>query len=871
MRPLLALLLPLPIATACGGSELEPPAEERSCGPGYLDDGGSCVPEACGIGTWGNLEVDDATVYVDIGAVEGGVGTADAPLRSIQAGLDLAGSRDGGLVAVAAGAYAETLELTTEHAGVQLAGRCRELVTLDASLDAVGVPGVLVDTLHGEVSVRGLSVEGSSYLGVLVDSGKARLEESVVSGSAVAGVAARRASLVAASELSMVDCEIAGNTDVGVYAEAAGTVVDLRRVAILDTVPDFFGEGGQALLVRDGASVHAEACDIAGNHGSSVQFRGAGAEGTFLDVTIEDTQLNGVEMGGYGVEVYDGAHFEAESCRIHRSANVGVLVTDPGTEVRLVDVVVSDTRPDEWGLFGDGIVVDLGATLSAEGCSIERNSESGVSVMTEGSSVRLVDVVIRDTLPTGLGEYGHGVHADAGTRLMAADCLLEGNHGAGISATGSEAYVELEGVTIRDTQPEASGEYGLAVEVYSGAELRASNCEFVSATTLGLAVVDEGSRADLRDCVIAGTRRNRLDAGGYGVQVDSGGRLTLERSLLASNVEVGVMVEGPGSVVELRGVRIEDTQRPSSGLYGCGLLVHEGAEARAEDLTVVGSSGAGVLVLDEGSTLHLDGSVIERTTGSASRHGMVAPGLTVQGGARLEARGLEVSGTEGPGLLAWYRGIVQCTDCDLIANEFAGAAVLSYGRMRLGRTTVSSTVPSANLGGGVGVYAAEQGSWGPPELAVVDSWFSDNEVAGVWLMGEGQYALSDSAFTGGTGVGHGTGLRCGDGVFASGVSAWDGNSGLRLMGNDLADNAGAGLLLHGSAARVEGNSWSGNQPDLLVQGDGCMEQVEDYGDVPGVEVCPVWDRPTCSLAFSLTMGVDEVQPYVPPPSVRARR
>lgn len=50
-----------------------------------------------------------------------------------------------------------------------------------------------------------------------------------------------------------------------------------------------------------------------------------------------------------------------------------------------------------------------------------------------------------------------------------------------------------------------------------------------------------------------------------------------------------------------------------------------------------------------------------------------------------------------------------------------------------------------------------------------------------------------------------------------------------------------------------------------------MEQVEDYGDVPGVEVCPVWDRPTCSLAFSLTMGVDEVQPYVPPPSVRARR
>ena len=64
--------------------------------------------EACGTGTWGDLETDEDTVYVDGSAEAGGDGTADSPFTSIQDGLDAMGTT-GGMVAVAAGTYVENL------------------------------------------------------------------------------------------------------------------------------------------------------------------------------------------------------------------------------------------------------------------------------------------------------------------------------------------------------------------------------------------------------------------------------------------------------------------------------------------------------------------------------------------------------------------------------------------------------------------------------------------------------------------------------------------------------------------------------------------------------------------------------------------
>ena len=128
--------------TTDSGPAIDP---DPDCDTGYLDDEGECVPAVCGTGAWGNLEVDESTVYVDIAAAEGGDGSEAAPFTSIQAGLDAAGDADGSMVAVAAGTYPETLELGRGHDGVRLAGRCCELVVIDASVGDDSTPGIQVD------------------------------------------------------------------------------------------------------------------------------------------------------------------------------------------------------------------------------------------------------------------------------------------------------------------------------------------------------------------------------------------------------------------------------------------------------------------------------------------------------------------------------------------------------------------------------------------------------------------------------------------------------------------------------------------------------------------------------------------------------
>jgi len=166
------------------------PDTESDCDTGYLEDDGECVPAACGTGTWGNLEVDESTVYVDIAAGKGGDGSEAAPFTSIQAGLDAAGDAGGGMVAVAAGSYPETLELDRGHDGVRLAGRCKELVLIDAATGDVNTPGIDVDANSYEVEISSVTVSGSHYVGVAVGSGTMTIRDSAVVESEYYGVVA---------------------------------------------------------------------------------------------------------------------------------------------------------------------------------------------------------------------------------------------------------------------------------------------------------------------------------------------------------------------------------------------------------------------------------------------------------------------------------------------------------------------------------------------------------------------------------------------------------------------------------------------------------------------------------------------------------
>jgi hypothetical protein len=794
--------LPLVVLTACDaphGKHRQPP--EPACAEGYIADGEVCVPESCGAGPWGDLPVDGATVYVDAAEAEGGDGSAEAPLRTIQPALDLAGDRGGGLVAVAAGTYPETLTLTSDHAGVHLAGRCRELVTLDASVGDSQTPGIDIDSRYGEVEVSGLGVVGARYTGVLVRSGVVRLVELGVGENAFVGIGAYRGASPAPTRLEVEGCEVAGNASCGILCQDEGTEVTLVDTVVRDTQPDGNGKYGQGIEVSGGATLAAEGCVVAGNMGLGIAAIHGGTEVALVDTVVRDTLDRGDGRSGVGIAAQSGATLAVQGCKVVGNASSGIVAENTGTQVALVDTAVLDTR--SWGeaLAGFGFYVLDGAALSSDGCVVARNVTAGIEATDPGTRVDLVDTVVRDTLPGGEGECGRGIEVTGGATLTAVGCEILGNTGMGILVYDPGTQVQLLDTVVGDTQLESDGDDGFGIEVRGGAALAATNCDVARNTTLGIAAAESGTEVALVDTMVRDTLPRADGLGGHGIEVSGGATLSVE---------------------------------------GCD---------------VVGNTAAGIVAMELGTRVALATSVISGTVPGFGELAMTAMGLVAQQGASVSATDVMAQDNEGPGLYSSLGAQLSCTGCRLRGNQVAGAVVVDGGLLEIEHSEIAGTLPGVNLDGGVGIFAAQQWDWEPPSLVVTDSAISDNLVAGAWLAGAGSYQLTGSHVTGTTAVPHGATTRCGDGVYARDVVAWDGISGLWLSGNTLAANQGAGLFLDEAHALLVDNAWTGNDPDLWVQGDACLSPLDGYYETPEYEICPEWDQPACDLLFSLNLMV----------------
>ncbi len=872
-------------------------------------------------------------------------------------------------MAAAEGSYPETLFMDTEHADVHLAGRCRELVSLDASVGDGSTAGITLDLAMAGAELSSLSVVGSNDAGITARSGTLALSDIRVEGSAYSGIKAYRDDMVAGTTLVITDSELLSNTVAGIMIAETGTEVTLRDTLIHDVLPDDRGAFGVSLAAWDAAEVVLEGCEITGRAQAAVAAYDPDTRLT-MDDTLVSVEAESDSSGGRGIQITDGAALTAEDCIIEGNTRWGIIAEDEDTRIELDACVVRDTLLIEAGESA-GIDVWDGARLDAWGCRIERNGTYGIDVVGTGAEARLVECTIQDNIEGGDLTDGKGLVAFEGGSLEALGCTISRSGVVGVLAQDQSTRITLRDCTVRDTL--AGAQCGMGLMAHSGAAMLAEGCTIQDNRYAGVDVWNPGTRVTLDDCIIRGTRAdtdrdggfgavvqdqatliargcdvadNQMvgviahDSGtevvlqrtrvrdtkpavngskGYGVEVSQGAHLIFEHGEVIGNTRMGVGASRPGTEVLLSDVVIQDTLPDTDG-YGTGIIVQNGAALRAERCEVARSIGIGVscsspgslaalldsTVMDtrrladgdmgfgvqlyEGGTLTADGCRFTGNTktgilahGSGTRavlrdctisatitangeQCLLACGLAAQQGAVTEAERLTARDNEGPGLYAYAEGSeIHCTDCELLDNAFAGAACLHAGSLALERCTIAGTQESADIGGGVGLYAATLPGQTPPAIEIVDTTIDDHPVAGVWLADAGSYQLTGNTITGGSGVSHGATTRCGDGVYALRSEAWDGETGLLLEGNSISGNQGAGLFLDDAVASLQSNTWADNDPDLAVQGEACLSIPEDYDEAPEQWICPEWHQPGCELEFILRLHAADIEARMPPP------
>lgn len=345
------------------------------------------------------------TLFVDASAPPGGDGTEGAPLRAI--GEAVARAPYGGLVMVAAGTYAEHVEIA--H-GIWVGGRCPSRVEIRGDGSAPVV------TMHGG-HLYGVSVTGS---------GSAPLV-SVVSDTATI------------AQVWLHDADRAIEVD-GATLQLTSSLIEGARVAI--------GGVDGTVSVRDSA-LRAPPTGAAPSYGVTLDGGSLYASGSLLEgesygvqlagahATLEDVAIRGWRALGIGatwnsrfvrswVEVTGGT----------LEHGTGAAISTGGASAHLRGATIRDVQG------GDGLVVreawakvEMSAFANVDGAGLRLESASG-----ELSDTHFADV--------GQGAVSGGVASTGGVAFTIARVHVE--RGGAIHLSGDDGAVTADALSLHD-------------------------------------------------------------------------------------------------------------------------------------------------------------------------------------------------------------------------------------------------------------------------------------------------------------------------------------------------------------------------------------------------------------------------------------
>ncbi|MDP6935257.1 MAG: right-handed parallel beta-helix repeat-containing protein, partial [Myxococcota bacterium] len=410
-----------------------------------------------------------------------------------------------GMVAVAAGTYVENIQLNSDHKGVHLAGRCRDLVVIDGSegeegwetgsgiyLEVTGmagsweVSGVTVtrapwsgifqyygtlglgdvsvidngdrgiQSYYGSTEITGALVRENHSVGIFIAGGNATLEDVQVleTGPSGDGTVPGYGIQVKDSTLVASDCLVQENQEVGMLVMESTLTLD--DIQFLDNRAAGGGTGAQALLVQDFSDVVATGCVLQGNEDFGVYL--IDSEVTLEELQVLDTVTTKDQAGG--IVVFD-SNLELTDGLLQGNSDHGMYMDASTATVQ--DLRILDTRASPSSERGRGLCVQYGSFVEATDSLIQGNHDSGIFVYEATATLQNVQVL--DTLP-GQGVGGRGIQVQYGS-MLATDCLVQGNRDFGILVI--ESIVTLDSVEILETalSPESPTSFGITSQLNS--------------------------------------------------------------------------------------------------------------------------------------------------------------------------------------------------------------------------------------------------------------------------------------------------------------------------------------------------------------------------------------------------------------------
>ncbi len=638
------------------------PVGWSTCAEGFAEEGGGCRPiraascsgatrpaigsadcvplGACGGSPPGDLFVDATT-------------TPDAThFRTIAAAL--AAAAPGAVISIAAGEYAESLQITRP---VQLHGTCAQSTRIRGGIAVSQAHDVVIHalTISGDrpgiraqngavVSAEGVVIENSLGAGVVVEGSELSLENAVIRGVRAFndGTFGRGIDVTDRGAAHVRDIAISGCREAGIIAVDDGTTIDLDTVIIDDVTRARGGMGGFGVAVAAGGRIR----------GTRVAIARVAEIGALAYLAPSAIDLDGVFIERttlVGARAERGGALKLAHATLLDTTGAGVLVTNPTSTATITDAWIARVGRDPGSDFSAAMAAFLDATISADRVLTEDTSFGAIAsehghvlarssrfegrpgsfgAMADGGSVRVSGSTMRGHVGGGAarnrgdlsvessivfgaeedtGMPASGLTADHGALDVTGSAIL-GGIGFGILATGTTAVARVA-TTLVSGQRTTDRVIGQGI---SCGEATLDLADVRVDAVDGLGIIATGSISIARTTVTGITASRRQN--GAALAIGGSARLT-DVAVVDSQLAGAVFGEGQ---IDIDGLLVRATKPNDQGEFGHGLL-GESTTLTARFVELRGNAAAGLAV--DASTARITRSLIASNVVGAHAQG----------------------------------------------------------------------------------------------------------------------------------------------------------------------------------------------------------------------------------------------------------
>jgi hypothetical protein len=275
--------------------------------------------------------------------------------------------------------------------------------------------------------------------------------------------------------------------------------------------------------------------------------------------------------------------------------------------------------------------------------------------------VTLVGSVVSDALPNAMGERGHGIHSQGEPSIVTLDrSAVVGNKVLGVLAGAPGVQLSITDSVIRGTGPGPIGQFA-GVQVESQSKLTMKRSAVVGNYDMGVFIRDQSS-ADISDSVIRDSQPknsnpNLPNEAGRGISMQDGSSLVLARSALIGNREYSLVLGGSGTSAKVTGTLIKDTKRSTGAKGGWGLSALDGAALDLSGSAIEDNIEYGVAVGRAGTKATISSTLIRGTYRAAgitvANEDYKVQGIGVQEGAKVTLTNSALIKNRHIGLYVW--------------------------------------------------------------------------------------------------------------------------------------------------------------------------------------------------------------------------